>query len=180
PPGYLEVDSRDRDHLPVLLGEVGQADVRRWSSYTETLSGGFRKARTNSPRPVGRGGVRRRGPSVAQRVPGDEADVAEQFFVPARAGAAGVARGVPAEAGDFGVGVAGVCPDRYPATGPRRAPLLHRARGEGAFEEFPAVQRVADRARAVVAAVPPAAVPAAVDVGLGAEPVCGCDHGLAP
>src|ERR1044072_164229 len=57
--GDLEVDSGNRDHLAVVLGEFDQADVR-WSSYMKKLSEWFRKARTISPRPVGRGGVRRR------------------------------------------------------------------------------------------------------------------------
>ena len=34
----LEVDARDRDHLAVVLGEAGQADVGWWSGYTAKLS----------------------------------------------------------------------------------------------------------------------------------------------
>src|SRR4249919_2157164 len=101
---------------------------------------------------------------VAERVAGGETDVVEQFFVPARSGAGGVAGGVPAEAGDFGVGVSGIGPDGDPAAFAADAPTFHRPRGKRAFEEFATVQRVAHGARAVVAAVPPFAVAAAVDV----------------
>src|SRR4051794_21628589 len=69
---------------------------------------------------------------VAERVAGDEARVVQQFGVPARPSAARVARGVPAVAGDFGVGVAGIGPDGDPAPRAGRSPVLHRARWERA------------------------------------------------
>ena len=50
-----------------------------------------------------------------------------------------------------------------------RAPALHRAGGERAFEEVAAVEGEGDGAGAVVAAVPPAGVAAAPDVGLAAD-----------
>src|SRR5215469_3515391 len=107
---------------------------------------------------------------VPSWVAGDEAFVGEQFLVPAGAGFAGyVTGGVPAEAGDHGVGVAGVGVDGDPAAFAGEPPLLHRAGGEGAFEEFAAVEGEADRAGAVVAAVPPAGVATAPDVRFGAD-----------
>src|SRR3954452_1588902 len=175
----LQVYSGNRNHLTVMPGEVRQTDVR-WSGYTEKLSEQFRNARTISPRPVGRGGVRRSRGSEACRVPSYVADVVAQVFVPARAGAAGVAGGVPAKAGDFRVSVAGVGVDGDPAAGAGKAPALHRTRRKRAFEEFAAVQGVADRAGAVIAAIPPAAMTAAPDVGLGPDPVGRPDHLLDP
>ena len=41
----LEVDSGNRDHLAVVLGEAGQADVGRWSGYTATLSEWFEESK---------------------------------------------------------------------------------------------------------------------------------------
>src|ERR1044072_2548573 len=67
---------------------------------------------------------------VADRVAGDEADVVTQAFVPARTGfTVGVARGVPAVAGDHGVGVAGGGVDGDPGPFPFEGPALHRAGG---------------------------------------------------
>src|SRR6187402_222115 len=118
---------------------------------------------------------------VPSRVASDEADVVAQVFVPARTGfAVAVAGGVPAEAGDFGVGVAGVGPDGDPATFAFFAPLGHRSGGKGAFEELAAVEGEADGAGAVVAAVPPAGVAAAPDVRFAADLVGGGDYRLDP
>src|ERR1700755_1197811 len=112
-------------------------------------------------------------------MPRHKPDVVPQFFMPPRPRfVAFVAAGVPAEAGDHGVGVAAVGVDGDPAPFAGAAPLFHRAGGEGAFDEFTAVEGVADRAGAVVAFVPPAGVAAAPDVGLGADFVGGFDHGL--
>src|ERR1700755_2655717 len=90
-------------------------------------------------------------PLVARRVTRDEADVVAQVGVPARTGfGARVAGGVPANAGDHGVGVAGVGVDGDPATEAGFAPLGHWAGGKRAFDEFTAVEGEADRAGAVV------------------------------
>ena len=78
-----------------------------------------------------------RGRSIAFRVADDEATVAEHFRVPARAGAAGVADGVPAQAGDHRVGMAGVGVDRDPAAGAGASPALHRAGDSGLESSSP-------------------------------------------
>ena len=85
--------------------------------------------------------------------------------LPARA-ALGAAGRVEPPAVDHHVGVAGVCVDRdVPA--PARLAVAHEAAGvERRVEQAAAVQRVGDRARAVVARVVPLAVPAAVLVRL--------------
>ena len=49
PPRDLQVNSRNRHHLAVVLGESLQADVGRCSSYIKKLSEWFRKARPNPP-----------------------------------------------------------------------------------------------------------------------------------
>src|SRR3954449_10386338 len=71
--------------------------------------------------------------SETRGVAGDETFIGEKVFVPARAGAARVAGGVPAVAGDHRVGVAGVGVDGDPAAFAFQSPALHRARGQRAF-----------------------------------------------
>src|ERR1700710_2398669 len=63
--------------------------------------------------------------SEARGVAGDETFVGKKFFVPARAGAARVAGGVPTEACDHSVGMAGVGVDADPAAFAFDAPALH-------------------------------------------------------
>src|SRR6185312_16581600 len=100
---------------------------------------------------------------------------------PARAGFFTlVAGGVEAVPGDRHVGVATVGVDGDPAAFAFFAPAHHRTGGEGAFEEFAAVQGEGDRAGAVVAGGGEARVAATVDVGLGADLVRRGDHGLDP
>ena len=70
-------------------------------------------------------------------VAGDETFVGKKVFVPARAGAARVAGGVPAETGDFRVGVAGVGVDGDPAAVAFQAPALHRTGGQRRTEICP-------------------------------------------
>src|ERR1700733_1827816 len=115
---------------------------------------------------------------VARWVTRDEAGAAGHVGVPAGAGAAGVPGGIPAQAGDHRERVAGVGVDRDPASWPGAAPALHRPRGQRAVDQFTTVQGEADRAGAVIAAVPPAPVAAAPYVGLGADPVRRRDHAL--
>src|SRR4051795_5158535 len=88
---------------------------------------------------------------VAGGVSRDEADVVAQFRVPARARfAAFVAGGVPAVAGDHGIGVAAVGVNGDPAAFAFFGPALHRTGGEGAFEEVAAVKSEGDGTGAVV------------------------------
>src|SRR6476646_683396 len=95
--------------------------------------------------------------------------------VPARAGAAD---GVEGDAGDDHPGVAGVGVDRDPLAGPGFAPGLKAGRVKRAFQQAAAVQRVADRAGAVVTGGFEGAVAAAPDVGGGGDRVAGGDHVL--
>ena len=85
---------------------------------------------------------------------------------------------VEADAGDHHVGVAGLGVDGHPLAGARVAPALEVARGQRLVEQPGAVQRVGDRARAVVARVVPLAVPAAVLVGLAGDLVARGDDRL--
>src|SRR5690349_2158334 len=95
--------------------------------------------------------------------------------VPAGAGAAA---GVEGDAGDDHPGVAGVAVDGDPATRARFAPGGQAGRVERAFQQAAAVQRVADRARAVVARGFEGAVAATPDVGSRRDRVGGGDHFL--
>src|SRR6478736_2031771 len=98
---------------------------------------------------------------VARRVAGLEARRRAVVLAPARsvAGArlvergATAGRGVEAQTGDHDVGVAGVRVDGDPVAGARLAPRHEAARVERALEEPTAVERVADGAGAVVAAI---------------------------
>ena len=69
-------------------------------------------------------GLRQTRGLVAGRMAGHEAVGDRSGEMPARARAAGVADGVPAQAGDHGVGVGGARVDREPAPRPGRAPGL--------------------------------------------------------
>src|SRR5215467_7444146 len=89
--------------------------------------------------------------SVARWVPGDEAVGGTLFEVPAGAGAALGAGGVVAQAGDLGVGVAGVGVDGDPLAGAGGAPALEGAGGEGFRDQAAAEEGEADGAGAVVA-----------------------------
>src|SRR3954454_20865795 len=94
--------------------------------------------------------------------------------LPARAGLRPAA-GVEADSGDDHVGVAAVGVHGRPLAGARGAPA-HEVTGRlGHVEQPGAVQRVGDRAGAVVPAVLPLAVPAAVDVRLRGDLVAGGD-----
>src|SRR6478735_12539297 len=90
----------------------------------------------------------------------------------------GPAAGVEADAGHHHVGVAGLGVDGDPLAGACVAPALHVTGGERLVEQTGAVQRVGDRARAVVAGVVPLAVPAAVLVGLAGDLVARGDDRL--
>src|SRR4051794_10429061 len=74
--------------------------------------------------------------------------------------------------------MAAVGVDRVPGALAGTAPALEAARVERLLEDPAAVQRVADRAGAVVARVLPPAVAAAVAVRLGGDPVRRGDHVL--
>src|SRR5205085_12190926 len=93
-----------------------------------------------------------------------------QGRMPARAGARLVAGGVPAQPSDHRVGVSTVAVDGDPLPGSGIPPPLQAGRVERRGEKAALVKHVVDRAGAVVAAVPPAAVAAARDAGLGCEP----------
>src|SRR3954471_7957326 len=84
--------------------------------------------------------------------------------------------GIPAQAGDHRVGVSAVGVDRDPAAMMRLLPAHEAGRIERTRKEVASMEGVADRARAVVAVVLPAAVAATVDIGLVANPVRGGDH----
>src|SRR3954454_1016087 len=86
-------------------------------------------------------------------------------LAPPRTALAGPGRVEP-QAGDHEVGVAGVRVNRDPDSTARKSPPHERARMERARDQAAAVERVADRPGAVVSAVLPRAVPAAVAVGL--------------
>src|SRR5215210_5010724 len=94
--------------------------------------------------------------------------------LPARAGA--LARGVEAAAVDDHVRVPGVGVDRDVAAGPGGAVGHELARVLRRAQEAAAVERVGHGARAVVARVVEARVPAAVAVGLVGDPARGGDH----
>jgi hypothetical protein len=99
------------------------------------------------------------------------------FIVPARPGGAGdIAAGVPAQPGDHRIDMLAVSVDGDPATRPGSAPSRERAGCQRSFEQIAAVQRVADRPRAVIASIPPTGVPTAPDVGGAASPVRGCGY----
>src|SRR3954447_1536927 len=94
---------------------------------------------------------------------------------PAWPAAAAGARGrrVEAQAGDHGVGVTGVRVDGDPLALAGLAPALEARRVERLAQQSAAVQRVAHRARAVIARVLPLAVAAAVLVRLPRDAVGG-------
>src|ERR1700748_2610938 len=109
----------------------------------------------------------------------DEPLRVRRFGVPARAGFAGdVATGVEAEAGDNHVDVFLVGVDRDPLARARFAPGGEGAGDERRFEQFAAVQRVGDRAGAVVTGRLPGEVAASPYIGGGANVVGGGDHAL--
>ena len=97
--------------------------------------------------------------------------------LPARA-LVGAPAGVEAQAGDDHEGVAGVGVDRDPLALAGLAPAHEAGRVERLVEHPGAVEGVGHRARAVVARVLPRAVPAAVLVRLGGDPVAGGDDRL--
>src|SRR5207302_9980514 len=83
--------------------------------------------------------------------------------------------GVESQAGDDEEGVAAVRVDRHPPPG-AALPVAHQLRRVlGARDQVRAVKGERDGAGAVVAAVVPASVPAAVDVRLGDDLVGGGD-----
>src|ERR1700750_1917731 len=133
--------------------------------------GSSAKGTTRSARSAPRAGGRLGGwRSVADRVADDEALRVGRFGVPAGAGFAGdVAAGVEAEAGDDHVDVFLVGVDRDPLARARFAPGGEGAGDERRFEQFAAVQRVGDRAGAVVAGRGPGLVPASPYIGGGAD-----------
>src|SRR3954467_3349767 len=118
---------------------------------------------------------RKPGPITAGVADDEAFRTVDPGVVPARAGAAD---GVEGDAGDDHPGMAGIGVDGDPLAGTRFSPGLEAGRVERAFEEAAAVQRVADRARAVVAFRFEGAVAAAPDVGGGGDRVAGGDHFL--
>src|SRR4051794_36917519 len=100
------------------------------------------------------------------RVADDVAGHRAPLGVPA--GAVGrQAAGVEAQAGDHHPGVAAVGVDGHPLAVALLTPRLEACRVQLGVEQPGAVERVGDRTGAVVAAVLPLAVTAAVDVRLG-------------
>jgi hypothetical protein len=87
-------------------------------------------------------------------------------------------RRIEAQAGNHQIGVPAVRVDREPCATAREAPPHQPSRRKRRFEQAPAVQSVAHRSRAVVAAIPPAPVTAAVPVRLSRESVGGVDRVL--
>src|ERR687894_533065 len=108
--------------------------------------------------------ARRGGDGVARR--------GARTRLPARAALVAPGR-VEAAPVDDHVDVAGVGVDRHPAALARLAPAHEAAARERAVEQAGAVQRVGDGAGAVVAAVVPRTVPAAVLVRLAGDQVGG-------
>src|SRR3954447_2251981 len=108
---------------------------------------------------------------VANRVAGARALAP----LPARAALVAPGRVEPAPVDDH-VDVAGVRVDRDPAPAARRAPAHEAPRAQRAAEQPGAVQRVGDRARAVVARVVPLPVAATELVRLVGDAVARGDH----
>src|ERR1700761_9400424 len=136
--------------------------------------GGSARGCTRSPWPAAPGWRGYGGGSVAGGVTDDEALGVGRFGVPAGAGDAGSgAAGVPAQARDDHVDVFLVGVDRDPLAGAGFAPGHEGAGDERRFEQPGTVQRVGDRAGAVVAGFLPGFVAAAPDVGGEADVVGG-------
>src|SRR4051812_8063155 len=110
----------------------------------------------------------------AGRVAHDVTARAAPHRLPARARLRAPA-GIEAEARDHHVGMAGVRVDRHPLAGAALPEGLETGRVARDLQQARAVQRVGDRARAVIAAVVPVSVAAAVAVGLGRDLVAGGD-----
>src|SRR3954467_12489383 len=132
---------------------------------------------TQGGRPPALGG-RAYSSSEPRRVPDHEPGAGRGGEVPPGTGALRVADGVPAQAGDLGKGVAAVGVDGDPFAGPRCAPALQLAGGEGAGDEAAAEEGEADRSRAVVTVGVEGAMAAAPYIGAADDHVGVVDRPL--